>query len=138
MNEKAENIKDTDFLERISFDLSNVSNQIVWTRKGKEFRYKNEMYDVVKAELKKNKVTYLCIHDKDEKELTQVFNTLVKDNNSSNKKNDINLLKDLSKYNLHSNNILILNPTACLQNLYIKDLYISFFGDINLPPPKPV
>lgn len=136
MNEKAENFKDADIFEKITFDISDVSNQIVWTRRGKEFRYNNEMYDVVKAEIKKNTVTYYCIHDKDEKELTQVFDTLVRNNSSTNKKSDINSLKELSKYNYHTNNLLILNQNACLQNLFIKDLYISIHRDINLPPPK--
>jgi len=136
MNEKTKNIKEEDPLEKISFDFSEVLNKIIWTRKGKEFKFNDEMYDIVKVEIKNNMVTYFCIHDKDEKELTQVFDTLVKNNNTNNTKNDINLLKELSKYNLYLNNIFILNPTACSQNIYIKDLYISIFEDINLPPPK--
>ncbi len=136
MSEKTKCIKDKDTYTKISFSLSEVSNQIVWTRKGKEFKYNNEMYDIAKVEINKNEVTYYCIHDNDEKELTQVFDTILKKNSSSKKTNDINLIKELSKYNLHTNNISLLNQSADLANTFIINLYISIQNDINLPPPK--
>ena len=138
MSEKVENLKNKDTFTKISFNLSEVSKQIAWTRKGKEFKYNNEMYDVAKVEINKNKVTYYCIHDNDERELVQVFDTLLKKNSSSKKTSDINLIKELSKYNLHRNNIFLLNQTAGLADAFINNLYISIKSDINLPPPKKI
>ena len=136
MSEKAVDFRDEDAFTKISFDVSEVLKQVVWTRKGKEFKYNNEMYDVVKAEINKNKVTYYCIHDKDEKELTQIFDTLLRKNSSGKKTCDIYLIKELSKYNLHKISVFLLNQTAGLADTFSNNLYVSIQSGPNLPPPK--
>ena len=94
MTERAKELKDKDHLIKISFGLSESPKEFKWTREGKEFKYNDEMYDIVKIEKHKNKITYYCLHDKDEKDLTQIFNSLLKKNNSNNNSRDINIQKE--------------------------------------------
>ncbi len=136
MNKKTEKLRDEVLLEKISFKLSEASNHINWTRQGKEFEFKNEMYDIVKVEIKNNVVTYFCIQDKDEYELNQVLDSLIKNNITNNNKRKFAPVKELSKYNLDKYELLKLNQSFSVQNYFIKDFYISIHRDINLPPPK--
>ena len=47
----------------------NGGKEISWTKPGKEFLYKGEMYDVVKTETRGQKKYYYCINDTKEKQL---------------------------------------------------------------------
>lgn len=52
--------------------------EIRWERKGKEFRYQNRMYDVVRAERFADTVYYYCIADRQESRLLSCFEKLVR------------------------------------------------------------
>ena len=49
--------------------------EIVWTEKGKEFKYKGSMYDIAKTQIKNGKKYYYCINDVKEKNLISNFLT---------------------------------------------------------------
>lgn len=49
--------------------IPQTKKDIEWIKPGKEFRYKGEMYDVVKSKNVNNKVHYLCIWDQKEQKL---------------------------------------------------------------------
>lgn len=53
--------------------------ELEWVRPGKEFRYKDNMYDVVRTGLKHGRTVYYCINDKEEKALFTTLDELVKD-----------------------------------------------------------
>ncbi len=102
MREKAASNLDTVMLVKFSFSLKEKDERIEWEEELKEFRYKDEMYDVVKAVVYGDSVTYFCLHDKDEGTLISNFDSLVKNNLNDNEKTKNNTIKELSKYNFTS------------------------------------
>ncbi len=98
MSSRMEESLPANLIVKISFDLKIHDDVPVWVREGKEFRYKNEMYDVLKSESIDGKVVYYCVRDKDEKELEASFEKLLKKNQDKEGKSKNNALKELSKY----------------------------------------
>jgi hypothetical protein len=49
--------------------LSSDEKNLFWTKKGKEFRYKGEMYDIVRRTKNGDTVSYSCIRDVKESKL---------------------------------------------------------------------
>ncbi len=62
--------------------LKDEENEIYWTEKNTEFKYKGAMYDIVKTEVKNNKTIYYCINDVKEQ---QLFTHFTKQNSSQNR-----------------------------------------------------
>jgi hypothetical protein len=54
-----------------------------WEREGKEFWYKNNLYDVVFFEKNDTATTYYCLQDAEETELTQHFYATIQANNDA-------------------------------------------------------
>lgn len=50
-----------------------------WVEKGKEFRYRGQMYDIVKQKYAEGKVVYYCVNDKEETQLFVNLDELVKE-----------------------------------------------------------
>lgn len=50
-------------------DIAAGGNDILWTRKGKEFMLNGEMYDIVYSEKEKDSTYYYCINDSEETRL---------------------------------------------------------------------
>jgi hypothetical protein len=136
MREKAECKHEEDAHVQFTFSLNEKNVKVEWKEEGKEFRYKDEMYDVIKTVVHKDSVTYFCLQDKDEKTLMTNFDRLVKNNvdNSGSKKNII--VKDLSKYNF--NNITQFYPVInkALFITFKPIFYKSISIDTQSPPPK--
>jgi hypothetical protein len=87
-------------LVKITFNTKNLSNHPVWTKDGKEFCYRNEMYDVVKTVSDRDSVSYYCIKDKDENNLVETFVALLLNSIGNDKQNLNDHSKELSKYNV--------------------------------------
>jgi hypothetical protein len=116
---------------------------ICWEEEGKEFSINNEMYDVVRVEIK-NGIKYLfCISDTKEDSIFKKMASFVKNNTQDNTSSK-NLLQ--TKFQL---NDIICNT----YNNQIKDNYIHYtfhyfysytskltftFSKVNTPPPKPL
>ncbi len=49
-------------------------HDLVWIRAGKEFMYKNEMFDIVRIEKNNSQIYYYCLKDKREKQLIDKYN----------------------------------------------------------------
>jgi len=49
-------------------------SEITWLKRGREFLYHNNLYDVVKLKIHDRKIYYYCINDKKEKKLVSDFN----------------------------------------------------------------
>jgi hypothetical protein len=107
--------------------------EICWIKPKREFRYKGEMYDVVKIKNLPGKKYYYCLSDNKEKQLIAGFN---KTHNT--KKESEKRLKRNFSYSFY------LQPFAATKNVYpielafstIGDFYTSNTIDIHSPPPK--
>jgi len=66
-------------LEVIRINKTELQN-IKWKERGKEFVYKNNMYDIVKIENRGDCTVYYCINDKKEKELFSDLDNYVNNN----------------------------------------------------------
>lgn len=69
--------------------LTDNKKEIYWEEEGKEFFFKGEMFDVVKTKILNGNILLYCINDKKEKELVNHYNTLTKENSSTDKKSKI-------------------------------------------------
>ena len=61
----------------IIFSQEEIKNA-VWIKPGKEFKYKNKMYDIAKTGLKQGKKIYYCYLDKKESNLIHSFTSCFK------------------------------------------------------------
>ena len=136
MRSRMEESLPANLIVKLSFDLNNPEDVPVWVREGKEFRYKDEMYDVLKSESINGKMVYYCVRDKDEKELEASFEKLLKKNQDNQGKSKNNALKELSKY------FPVAKPEvpAIQKKFNFNSVSISFYKslekDILSPPPE--
>ncbi len=109
-----------------------------WTKKN-EFRYKNEMYDIIKTELKSDSVYFYCFHDLKESKLFKNLDAAVSDyiNNNSKKQNElISLITFFNQFyssvTVNSYNIVF----SCKEIIY-EDKIINILKGIeqNINPP---
>lgn len=136
MEEKTKEKIDESLLTKISIPLKNGSGSLVWTREREEFKYNDEMYDVVKTELNKDTVTYFCLSDINEKELNDNFCNHVKTSTENDKKAKVNSLSKNFKYISHSTRIL--PQYGLLADLVILNLliYDNPYYLNESPPPR--
>jgi hypothetical protein len=120
--------------------IVNCGNEIEWKEKN-EFRYRGELFDVVKSVKNADGTTgYYCLADKEETQLFRKNEELIelKLNNNENTQQGKIVLIHLSKLifpvNFHVFRIL-LNPFG-IKCYSIPNLYKSFLSDVDLPPPK--
>ncbi len=136
MNEKANVEISSKSLVQFTFFAKNIQRGFNWTIKGHEFKFDNEMYDIVKAEKSGDKVIYYCLHDKDETNLNKIFNVLVKKDSAKDKKENASLTKVLSKFKLSINSQLLFSPHSAFQDAAIMYFYQSLRKKVYPPPPK--
>ncbi len=111
----------------------NDEKEIEWTKKNKEFRYKGEMYDIVKTKINGNKKIYYCINDVKEEHLIANFTK----HNRRRNKILLRIKKLLSNKYLPKNNSE--NNKILQANIYFAEyqfLYKSRFKETLSPPPK--
>jgi len=116
-------------------------NSIVWLEKGKEMRYNNQLYDIVKYTENKETITYYCLSDKLEQHLfshlNEHINTHVTLANPGKNKSSTNIKNSVVKlffphcfqYNLKTSEVNIRFST-------IKEDFISAAIGTNSPPPR--
>ena len=115
-------------------------NQLNWEHE-KEFRYKSEMYDVVKKEIiDGTTILYYCIADNQETTLFANLDEQVKKNMNT-KNNGNNPVKNLFKllsniYSLPQKYVWILFETNTANTYEYSYYYTSPLLDIASPPPK--
>jgi hypothetical protein len=108
---------------------------ICWIKPNKEFRYKSEMYDVIKIQSKQHKKFYYCINDTKEKHLITEFNKTHNAKKALEKK-----IKRIFTYNLFINCFSILKNQNSFNLTFttINFLYNSNLVEIHSPPPKSI
>lgn len=110
------NLSNSDII-KISINRNNLS-EIIWIEEGKEFLYKNKLYDLIKSEVLGDELILSCIDDKKE---TQLFANLDEQVNAY-------LNDDMSKKNSASQKII----KSVLKVFYFNKIQISFaFGENN-------
>jgi hypothetical protein len=111
----------------------NGRQEILWTKKDKEFRYKGSMYDVVSTEVRGQKIYYYCLDDVREKQLIARYDR----NNRRRTKTLMNLKRVMgSKYFTEKSSFTIdLCKTGILFSEY-QEQYLSIIPETNSPPPK--
>lgn len=110
-----------------------------WTKPNKEFRYNNEMYDVVYSKIKGNIIEYKCIHDVKESGLFENLDDLASKHPDN--KNIKNLLLILSQFQFINNYSIVESTFIKAEN---KSLNITsgafFYNSLSIqpiaPPPK--
>jgi hypothetical protein len=135
MDKKTKEKIDESLLTKISVSLKNGPGSIVWTREREEFKYNDQMYDVVKTEINKDTVTYFCLTDNNEKELNDNFCKLVKTTTENDKKAKVNSLSKNLKYISHSTRLLpkyVQTIDIAVLNLFIYDN--PYYFDESPPP----
>ncbi len=106
---------------------------IIWLKPGKEFRYNDEMYDVVKIHYKHQKKYYHCITDKKEKQLIADFQKSHNSKSESEKK-----IKRTFTYNFYPQQFTYINNLYSIDYTFsiLDVLYTSNAIDVLSPPPK--
>lgn len=120
--------------------INTGANDFRWIKKN-EFRYKDEMYDIVKTEYRGDSVYYKCIHDLKESKLFSNFDRYLIDllKSDSSKKNEfLSLFNYLNTFYLPVQPISI-NDRPVINNDRIFSVHSELsegFFNILTPPPK--
>ncbi len=107
-------------------------DDIIWTKKNKEFRFNDNIYDIVRFEVKNNKIFYYCINDIKERQLISSFSNIHQKNNI--------LLRNLKRVIF---NKFISNISVFVKNLNKMDISFPIYSDnyksliIKILPPPP-
>lgn len=120
--------------------LTKSSSEFRWIKKN-EFRYKNEMYDIVDVSYNSDSVIFKCIHDFKESKLLASFDKYLIDllKDDSTKRNEfIGLIKSFDNYYIPVKSLTIKSF-----NNYSRESRISLhlkiregFFSVLTPPPK--
>lgn len=106
---------------------------ITWIKPAKEFRYKGEMYDVVKTKNLPGKKHFYCINDTKEKQLIAGF-----DKTHNTKKESEKKLKRTFNYSFYLQSFTVTKLVYPIEFTFptIINFYLSNAIDIHFPPPK--
>ncbi len=122
-------------LEVFSSEIGKSIKGAVWVHSG-EFRFNDEMYDVVKRDTSQQTITYYCVCDKDETRIIKQYSKLV-----SVKLNDLSI--NFSKIPIFIIELyFVRNFAMIIDNYYVynyfRDKSNTLFGYVqnSNPPPK--
>jgi len=122
-------------LEIITVPASKMS-ELRWTRPGKEFVYKNKMFDVVKKQEKNGTTSFFCLNDKKEERLFANLDEYVRKNTTRNNKVKNILAKNISNYFFEEIKTPDSNYKAERLESSYKETYESLYSESHSPPPK--
>lgn len=132
MSNRIDEISDSDKLCLVIISENQMS-EVYWKVKNKEFRYKNEMYDVIKLEYSGSERHYYCIKDTKENELLASYLRQVKALKTVEKKIRTMLISNYLPQNLivkHYNSFVVYSYFE------LPKFYVSKIIEINSPPPQ--
>ncbi len=116
--------------------ISSIENKkITWMEDGKEFRYKGNMFDVVRIKTGADTIYYYCFDDENESKLFVNLDKLVKEQ-TDNSQSRTNQKKQEITYFFHQ--ILFTQSLIGTPILYFDYLYTykSIDTDVLSPPPR--
>jgi len=110
-------------------------SELIWIKPGREFRYHDEMYDVIRMSRKERKEYYYCIRDSREKKLISDFGK-----RKSSKSDNEKLIKGIFNFHYTSTRILLKTelPSTGFSFVPYRVFYTSRAADINSPPPETI
>lgn len=126
-------------LTKIKFSKN---EKIEWLRIGKELRYRNQVFDVVKYKAINDEIVYWCVEDEEENELMSLLDAFLKkeieDENSSSEDDAQILLEKIFSELFFSEHLY-----AVLNFYELKKTYFNYQPDFSIiylsietPPPK--
>jgi len=125
-----------DQLEEIVIFPGKTDKEIKWIRDGKEFSYKNKMYDIVKTEKKQDKIIFYCLNDEKEEMLFANLDNYVKRKRSE-KRNINNVIsKNITNYFFESLEKLNTSSKSEIIRLVFNITPNSLQKEVLSPPPK--
>lgn len=137
-----------EFVPKEALHLITVSSanekEVEWERAGKEFRYKDEMYDIVYAEKNEKATDYYCIKDKEETSLLSRFDEIVSNQNTSESRtgklsgNMFKVFFSLNYYPAQSISIQFFPSDIIAFKTDLLVFYSSGFLTKHLPPPEDI
>ncbi len=137
MKERIKNVIPSEEMIIFNFNETDYMD-LVW-EDDNEFRYKGDMYDVIRiVKSENNNIRVYCIDDKKETKLLADFEKQTQ-NNSTDGQQKQNIVKLFTSFYLlvkESNSFI---PDKLVLSAFdFKKSFISFIGDIPAPPPKSV
>jgi hypothetical protein len=116
------------------------TSEFKWIEPGKEFCYKNSMYDIVRSRINDNNICFYCINDIKETELFaslyQFIEKNITDNFNHNKSMQLIFQKLFNSFFL-DNSTFNLSTIFTIHKVIINsDKYLSFIPEKLFPPPK--
>lgn len=135
IKEEMKNSLNESELEIITVPASKMS-ELRWTRPGKEFVYKNKMFDVVKKQEKNGTTSFFCLNDKKEERLFANLDEYVRKNTTRNNKVKNILAKNISNYFFEEIKTPDSNYKAERLESSYKETYESLYSESHSPPPK--
>ncbi len=123
-------LKDNELTVIPANDIENIH----WIKTGKEFKYKGEMFDIIRTKTKDKKKFYYCIWDKKEKKLIAAYNKI---RNHKNKNKRANKLLKIKLFFQNIGISTIQNESNIVYFKTIADLARGYLR-ITSPPPKMV
>lgn len=116
----------------------NISDKdFFWEEENKEFRYQNELYDVVEINYAAGRVQITCLKDHDENQLEFNLNAIRKAQKSGPDKNNPNLIKILSGFCFEKQTYFFIHPfQEKIRKIYSKADQALLFPEIITPPPR--
>lgn len=109
--------------------------KITWTEFDKEFRFKNNMYDVVRIKIKGNTTYYYCFNDEKERNLFVNLDKLVKDQTDNSQSRTIQKKQDITYY-FHDTLLLHCPSEKSVYYFASTSQFISICSEVLSPPPK--
>ncbi|WP_421750729.1 hypothetical protein [Croceimicrobium sp.] len=128
--------------ELIAFRWNSIKEQAQWTKAGKEFRYRGEMFDIIRIEGSDSDLLFYCFADLKEKGLFDGLNDLVRASGFGDKQQPGPLKSCLQWF---FKIFLSEQPTDFKlsiqqQSFQAQSFYLSFLGEAFLklldPPPE--
>ena len=113
----------------------NDQSGISWIEQGKEFRFKGEMYDVVRIEIRNQDKYFFCIKDIKEKQLISIY---YKNHNSKKEADKKIKLAFNFQYFTQQFSLKTVVSKSELDFPEMDILYKSNLSDIHSPPPEMV
>ena len=120
----------------------NENDLLNWLKENKEFKYKENIYDVVRKNTDNNGNTYYyCINDKQEEKLFADLDTHIKNHiatNSPQNKGSKDIVKNIIKDYFSTNNSLNFHQFTIhnLQFTIYNPLYTPYQSKVSTPPPE--
>lgn len=109
-----------------------------WTKPEKEFRFNNQMYDIIETRKSKDTIYFKCIHDVKESGLFQQIDLMTENRSDKNKSVVLYWSKQVysAKNGIPKPEIIFDNSSEIEHSLFQKSFFHTFMECPTPPPPQ--